>query len=205
MIRRMANDRISMRNLARMILPQKVSQRETNIALFGSANVGKSGIASTLGRSLYEDCEFKPELVELFEADVTVDVSNTKHQHKLSIFDTIGSFRENYPSMYRKIIEDCQAFVLVFSPQDQVSLEEVKLVYNDILEVKQKEKVPILIVANEGEINESDEQSRNVLYNIHSELRSCPNCLYREYTPSIRTSSLDLYRSIQCLLMLSMN
>ena len=204
---RSVNDRLSMRNLARKILLQKQTQREANIALFGSAKVGKSAIAGTLGRSLYEDSEFKPELVELYEADISVTVSNAKYQHKLSIFDTIGSFRQSYPSMYRKTIEDCQAFVLVCSTKDRTSLEEVKLIYNDILDVKQQDKVPILIVANQIESEESNEEkySKNIRNQLLSELAECPNCLYIGYTPSIGTSSLELYKSIQCLLKLALD
>ena len=201
---RMAPERNSgMRNLAKKLLPQKSTQIEANIALFGSRNVGKTTIAKTLGRSLYQDCDFKPELVELYQAEMSGPAS--KQHHKLSIFDTTGSYRKDYPSMYRKTIADCQAFILVFSLEDRSTLEEVKLVYNDILEVKQQERVPILIVANEREEkrkSESDETRAQNRSELRSELAACPYCLYREYTPSVKTSSLDLYKSIQCLLTL---
>ena len=187
----------SAKRLTKRLRPRRVHRCEANVALLGPLRVGKTEIANHLGQSFYADCEVKPEITELYQADVRFEDAEAKHHHRLSILDTIGTFRECFPSMYEKTIQDCDAFILVFVKGDRTSFEEVKQIYNDIITIKERETVPILLVANKREDATIDE---NVCNEIYAEMASTfSHSILFEYASSSHVSKVELSKSIQTL------
>ena len=94
--------------------------------------------------------------------------------------------------MFHKIVADCDAFILAFNPIIEETLQEVKDIYKDIVSMKQKNKVPILIVAS------TIESDTTVTDDNQSELsKTCPNTLFCEFTPLVEVNAKYLNMCVE--------
>ena len=175
-----SNDKLSKSSsawdLTRFFRAGKVQRSDMNVAVFGLPNVGKTTLTKKLGNSMYDGCDFKPELTELYDADVCFNDADTDtlHEHRLSILDTTGLLRSRFSTMYRKTILDCHAFILVFSFDDEKSIEEIRFMYDDITAFKSQNDVPTLIVGTDKGTSTNMEYRTHVLSQL---AWSCPNGL----------------------------
>ena len=121
--------------------PQAEMKDHYRLVVMGAAGVGKTCIVN---RFLYENfiSEYKATVEELHRGEYEVNgVSLT-----LDILDTSGAFP--FPAMRKLSIRTGDAFVLVYSIDDEASFDEVRNIREQIIEEKGSETVPIVVVGN---------------------------------------------------------
>ncbi|XP_012556957.2 GTP-binding protein Di-Ras2 [Hydra vulgaris] len=114
------------------------------IAAFGYGGVGKT---SLIKRFLYD--EFRDEYCETIEDDYRQVLEYNDITCDVTILDTAGNHQ--FPAMRKLAIESCHGFILVYSVDSQKSFEEVKRLYNIIIDIKKTPNVPIILVANKSD------------------------------------------------------
>jgi small GTP-binding protein len=77
-----------------------------------------------------------------------VEVDNK--QYRLEILDTAGT--EQFTAMRDMYIKNCDGFVLVYAINIANSLNELKEIYRVITQVKERDNIPILVVANKSDL-----------------------------------------------------
>lgn len=125
----------------------------TNIAVFGASGVGKTEIINSFATSIYgSTTTFRPTITECFERRIILrSPDGTVCKHDLSILDTSGELRCDFPSVHRQAIQNSEAFVLVFALDDEDSLTELEYILQDIDAIKKTRNTPILIIANKSD------------------------------------------------------
>jgi len=106
-------------------------------------------------RFLYQDfvSQYKATVEEMHRGEYEV----AGMPLTLDILDTSGS--SPFPAMRRLSISTGDAFVLVYSVQDESSFEEVKALRQQIIEEKGEEAMsPIVIVGNKAEVTKEERQ-----------------------------------------------
>lgn len=119
-------------------------QSEVRLVFLGAAGVGKTALIRRFlnGSFRPEHCRTVDELhrTERRLGGVTVTVS---------IMDTSGSYP--FPAMRRLSIQKSHAFALVYAVTDPESLEAVKSLRDEILEVKEDKRAPIVVIGNKAD------------------------------------------------------
>ena len=128
----------------------------TNIAVFGASGVGKTEIVNSFATSIYgkSSSSFRPPnlLTECYERKIILrSQDGTVCKHELSILDTSGDLRCDFPSVHKQAIQNSEAFVLVFALDDENSLTELEYILQDIDAVKKSRNTPVLIIANKSD------------------------------------------------------
>ncbi|XP_048760678.1 ras-related protein Rap-1b-like [Ostrea edulis] len=116
------------------------------LTIMGAAGVGKSCIISQF---LYDRfiSEYKETVEEFHRGEYTVD----GRELILDILDTAGA--HSFPAMRRLAISTSDAFVLVYSIDDESSFQGVKYLRDIILAERKGENVPIVVVGNKSDIS----------------------------------------------------
>ncbi|XP_063069439.1 rasd family member 4 [Engraulis encrasicolus] len=118
---------------------------EVRLVFLGAAGVGKTALI----RRFLED-SFEPkhrrtvEELHSKEYELPGGLKVTVH-----ILDTSGSYP--FPAMRKLSIQTGDAFALVYAVDDADSLETVKSLRQEILEVKQDKCTPIVVVGNKSD------------------------------------------------------
>ncbi|XP_048760675.1 ras-related protein Rap-2a-like [Ostrea edulis] len=117
------------------------------LTIMGAAGVGKSCIISQF---LYDRfiSEYKETVEEFHRGEYTVD----GRELILDILDTAGA--HSFPAMRRLAISTSDAFVLVYSIDDESSFQGVKYLRDIILAERKGENAPIVVVGNKSDISE---------------------------------------------------
>ena len=116
------------------------------IVVMGAAKVGKSAIIS---RFMFENfvSEYKATVEEFYQGEFVINGLNVT----LDILDTAGAY--DFPAMRKLSISTGDAFVLVYSVEDEDSFNEVNRLREQILEQKGSESLtPIVIVGNKTDL-----------------------------------------------------
>lgn len=167
--------------LSRRILSKKKKNLTytsfTNIAVLGSSQVGKTQIINSFATSIYgKSAVFKPTFTECYERNIVLKSQDgTICKHELSILDTAGRLRYDFPNVYRQAIQNCEAFVLVFSMDDEESLNELEYMLQDIDTLKKSHNTPVLIIANKADkvVDKNTDQMRRMREKIAYLNRGC--------------------------------
>ncbi|CAJ1054027.1 RASD family member 3 [Xyrichtys novacula] len=129
-----------------------VSGRPNTVRLvfLGAAGVGKS---SLIRRFLHDRFEHKytrtVEELHVLEYD-TAGSGKTR----LEILDTSGSY--SFPAMRELCIRHSDAFALVYAVDDPGSLEEVRRLRDEILELRGRKGAPITVVGCKADLTEME-------------------------------------------------
>ena len=137
----------------------------TKIAILGTSGVGKS----TITRSFSVPNDYKekrnsytPTPSDIYQRTLSLKSKDgTLCNHQLFLLDTSGALRADFPDIYRKTIETCEAFVLVFSMDNSDSLKELNDILRDIDIIKKTQYTPILVVANKKDRTSKQEATMN--------------------------------------------
>lgn len=133
-----------------MPLAVKDHINSVRLVFLGAARVGKSAL---IRRFLHDRFEFKytRTVEELHAIEYqTTDGSTVR----LEMLDTSGSY--SFPAMRELCIRHSNAFALVYAVDDAASLEEVKRLRNEILELRGSKDAPITVVGNKAELTDSE-------------------------------------------------
>ena len=111
--------------------------------VFGSAGVGKSSLILRFVRGTFKD-NYVPTIEDTYRQVITIN----KVVFSLQITDTTGSHQ--FPAMQRLNIQKGHAFILVYSIANRQSVEELKAIYKDVVEIKGDDirNIPMMLIGN---------------------------------------------------------
>ena len=115
------------------------------IAIMGASNTGKSSLISRFLGQPFE--EMYSPTVEDYHIGKFYCGETLYH---MEITDTSGSFE--FPAMERLTMEKAGAFIFVYSLEDELSFEQVKMCLERLKEVKDISTVPIIVVCNKADL-----------------------------------------------------
>ncbi|KAL2101669.1 hypothetical protein ACEWY4_003430 [Coilia grayii] len=117
---------------------------EVRLVFLGAAGVGKTALI----RRFLED-SFEPKHRRTVEELHSKEYELGGMKVTVHILDTSGSYP--FPAMRKLSIQTGDAFALVYAVDDADSLETVKTLREEILEVKQDKCTPIVVVGNKSD------------------------------------------------------
>ncbi|KXX80875.1 Ras-related protein Rap-1 [Madurella mycetomatis] len=122
-------------------MPSKFSYqpcREFNVVVLGAAQfVHNEWIES-----------YDPTIEDSYRTQIAVD----GRQVVLEILDTAGT--EQFVAMRDLYMKTGQGFLLVFSISSRTSFEELETLRDDIIRIKDDDKIPIVIVGNKADLED---------------------------------------------------
>ncbi|KAI5953769.1 RAS1 [Candida theae] len=149
--------------------------REYKLVVVGGGGVGKSALTIQLIQSHFVD-EYDPTIEDSYRKQCTID----GEQVLLDILDTAG--QEEYSAMREQYMRTGEGFLLVYSINSRNSLEELQTFYEQILRVKDRDQVPVLVVGNKCDL----EMERQVSYEEGQALANSFNCPFVETSAKLR-------------------
>lgn len=124
------------------------------VVFLGAAGVGKTALIQRFLQDKFET-KHRRTVEEMHSKEY--DIGGVKIT--VDILDTSGSY--SFPAMRKLSIQNSDAFALVYAVNDPESLEAVKSLREEILEIKEDKFTPIVVVGNkmdrEGERQVSTE------------------------------------------------
>ncbi|KAJ5759982.1 ras-domain-containing protein [Penicillium odoratum] len=134
-------------------------QREYHIVVLGAGGVGKSCLTGTyrpvLPTLVYSAIapnvwieSYDPTIEDSYRKQIEVD----GRQCILEILDTAGT--EQFTAMRELYMKQGQGFLLVFSITSMSSLNELSELREQIIRIKDDEKVPLVIVGNKSDLED---------------------------------------------------
>ncbi|KAK2174428.1 hypothetical protein NP493_804g01037 [Ridgeia piscesae] len=124
----------------------RACQTNYRVTVMGAAGVGKTCIISQFLHAKFY-AKYKAT-VEEFHRQIFYQSDGSSLV--LDILDTSGAYA--FPAMRRLSISTSDAFVLVYSVDDPASFDEVKRLREQIIEEKEDEMTPIVIVGNKSDV-----------------------------------------------------
>jgi len=121
-------------------------EKHYRLVVLGAAAVGKSSIISQF---LYD--RFLSEYQETVEDMHHGQFCQNGVQLTLDILDTAGA--HSFPAMRKLAISTADAFVLVYSLDDNASFEAVKELRDQVLQ-ERGEDIPIVVVGNKADVSQ---------------------------------------------------
>lgn len=156
------------------------------VVVFGSAGVGKSSLVVRFVKGTFKDT-----YVPTIEDNYRQVISNNKVVFTLQITDTTGSHQ--FPAMQRLNIQKGHAFILVYSITSRQSLDELRAIYKDIVEIKGGaglKNAPMMLVGNKCD----ESSSRDVPTSTGEKLAQDWGCAFMEVCMFLISSFLHSYR-----------
>jgi len=120
---------------------------EYKVVVVGSGGVGKSALTISFVQNHFIE-EYDPTIEDSYRKQVTVD----EVPCFLNILDTAG--QEEYSAMRDQYMKTGQGFLLVFSLTTRSTFEEVNDLHNKILQAKDSDKVPLVLVGNKADLQD---------------------------------------------------
>ncbi|XP_062387258.1 rasd family member 4 [Sardina pilchardus] len=127
------------------------AKTEVRLVFLGAAGVGKTALI----RRFLED-SFEPKHRRTVEELHSKEYEVGGAKVTVHILDTSGSYP--FPAMRKLSIQTGDAFALVYAVDDADSLETVKGLREEILEVKQDKCTPIVVVGNKSDRGGAEER-----------------------------------------------
>ncbi|KAL1916350.1 uncharacterized protein VTP21DRAFT_5967 [Calcarisporiella thermophila] len=133
--------------------------REYKIVVLGSGGVGKSALTVQFVQSIFVE-RYDPTIEDSYRKQAEVD----GQQCMLEILDTAGT--EQFTAMRDLYMKNGQGFLLVYSITSQATIDDLEEIYEQILSVKETDKVPMVLAGNKMDL----ENDRKVSYEQGSTL-----------------------------------
>jgi len=132
---------------------QMQSRREYHIVVLGAGGVGKSCLTAQFVQNVWIE-SYDPTIEDSYRKQIEVD----GRQCILEILDTAGT--EQFTAMRELYMKQGQGFLLVFSITSMASLHELSEIREQIIRIKDDDKVPLVIVGNKSDLEEDRAVSR---------------------------------------------
>ncbi|XP_048763520.1 GTP-binding protein Di-Ras2-like isoform X2 [Ostrea edulis] len=155
------------------------------VVVFGAAGVGKSSLVLRFVKGT-----FKESYIPTIEDTYRQVISCNKQVCTLQITDTTGSHQ--FPAMQRLSISKGHAFILTYSIISRQSLEELKPIYSEIVQIKgDLRDIPVMLVGNK-----CDEECRDVSQSEGAELAKSWNCAFLETSAKTNYNVKELFQEL---------
>jgi len=118
---------------------------EYKLVIVGGGGVGKSALTIQLIQNHFID-EYDPTIEDSYRKQVTIDDETCL----LDILDTAG--QEEYSAMRDQYMRTGQGFILVYAITSRSSFDEIVTFREQIKRVKDKDKVPMVLVGNKCDL-----------------------------------------------------
>jgi GTPase KRas protein len=118
---------------------------EYKLVIVGGGGVGKSALTIQLIQNHFID-EYDPTIEDSYRKQVTIDEETCL----LDILDTAG--QEEYSAMRDQYMRTGQGFLCVYSITAKSTFDEITSFREQILRVKDKDKVPMILVGNKCDL-----------------------------------------------------
>ncbi|ELT90109.1 hypothetical protein CAPTEDRAFT_166262 [Capitella teleta] len=155
------------------------------VVVFGAGGVGKSSLVLRFVRGT-----FRESYIPTIEDTYRQVISCNKQVCTLQITDTTGSHQ--FPAMQRLSISKGHAFILVFSITSRSSMEELKPIMKEILDIKgDVENIPVMLVGNK-----CDESAREVATAMGTALAKMWNIHFMETSAKTNHNVKELFQEL---------
>ena len=155
---------------------------EYKLVIVGGGGVGKSALTIQLIQNHFID-EYDPTIEDSYRKQVTIDEETCL----LDILDTAG--QEEYSAMRDQYMRTGQGFMLVYAITSRSSFDEISSFRDQILRVKDKDKVPVVLVGNKCDL----ESERQVTTNEGNDLARSFGCPFLETSAKTRINVEDSF------------
>lgn len=125
---------------------------QVRLVFLGAAGVGKTALIRRFLQDTFEP-KHRRTVEEMHSKEY--DIGGVKIT--VEILDTSGSY--SFPAMRKLSIQNSDAFALVYAVDDPESLEAVKSLRDEILEIKEDKYTPIVVVGNKVDREEERQVS----------------------------------------------
>ena len=163
---------------------------EYKVVVVGGGGVGKSALTIQLIQNHFID-EYDPTIEDSYRKQVSIDDETCL----LDILDTAG--QEEYSAMRDQYMRTGEGFLCVFAITSRSSFEEIDGFREQILRVKDEDKVPMVLCGNKCDLND-DRQVTAAEGGDKAKAFSCP---FHETSAKARInveeSFYDLVREIR--------
>lgn len=163
---------------------------EYKVVVVGGGGVGKSALTIQLIQNHFID-EYDPTIEDSYRKQVSIDDETCL----LDILDTAG--QEEYSAMRDQYMRTGEGFLCVFAITSRSSFEEIDGFREQILRVKDEDKVPMVLCGNKCDLNDD----RQVTASEGSDKAKSFSCPFHETSAKARIhveeSFYDLVREIR--------
>jgi len=121
--------------------------REYKLVVLGSGGVGKSALTVQFVQGIFVE-KYDRTIEDSYRKQVEIDVT----QCMLEILDTAGT--EQFTAMRDLYMKNGQGFVLVYSIIAQSTFNDLPDLREQILRVKDKDEVPMVLVGNKCDLQD---------------------------------------------------
>jgi len=160
------------------------------LVVVGGGGVGKSAMTIQLIQNHFVD-EYDPTIEDSYRKQVSIDDETCL----LDILDTAG--QEEFTALRDQWIRDCEGFVIIYSIISRISFEQVSVFKEQVMRVKDAEKLPIMLVGNKCDL----EDRREVETHEGEQLAKVIGCQFKEASAKTRENVeeafYDLVREIR--------
>jgi len=150
---------------------------EYKLVVVGGGGVGKSALTIQLIQNHFVD-EYDPTIEDSYRKQVVIDEETCL----LDILDTAG--QEEYSAMRDQYMRTGEGFLCVYSITSRSSFDEISSFREQILRVKDKDQVPMIIVGNKCDL----ESERQVTQSEGRDLAKSFGCPFMETSAKTRVN-----------------
>jgi len=151
--------------------------REYKLVVLGSGGVGKSALTVQFVQGIFVE-KYDPTIEDSYRKQVEID----GQQCMLEILDTAGT--EQFTAMRDLYMKNGQGFVLVYSIIAQSPFNDLPDLRDQILRVKDKDEVPMVLVGNKCDLTDQ----RVISTEQGEELAKKFSCAFLEASAKTRTN-----------------
>lgn len=155
---------------------------EYKLVIVGGGGVGKSALTIQLIQNHFID-EYDPTIEDSYRKQVTIDNETCL----LDILDTAG--QEEYSAMRDQYMRTGQGFICVYAITSRSSFDEISSFREQILRVKDEDKVPMVVAANKCDL----ESERQITTAEGQDLAKSFGCPFYETSAKARINVEDSF------------